>query len=318
MQFLLDKSNPGTLFEQAREQIITALHMGKLRPGERLPSVRLTAQRNNINLKTAFAIYQRLRDDGYLELKTGSGAYVSNVEGIGLDQTYRLSVFELIKANVAQAARLDLTPDEYGRLVSRFVDKSRTRPAQIGVIECNEEQVNVFSDEISSRLRVRSHAFLLGDLAHPDRKAAAQLSRMDYLVTTDYHFKDVCRLTHQYNQRILKLRLNPGFVPQLVKAAKRGRLLMVVSNTNFFEAFQRNLLGIGTPASVLDRIFAVDDKDPAQIRAAVARARVVYVSPVCNPEVEQFIRRDAERLDVGTMLSDDSIEMIEAALLFEE
>jgi DNA-binding transcriptional regulator YhcF (GntR family) len=318
MQFLLDKSHRSSLLEQARDQMITALHLGKLRAGERLPSVRQTAQRNNINLKTAFSIYQRLRDEGYLELRTGSGAYVSDVESVGLDQTYRQSVFELISSNIEQAARLRLTPDEYNRLVTRFVDKTKRRRAKIAVVECNEEQVNVFTDEISSRLRVRAHPFLLSNLEKPDRRSSTLLSRMDYVVTTDYHFKEVRRLAEPFNPRILRLRLNPAFVPELVKAARRGRLLMVVSNANFFPAFRRNLLGIGTPAAVLDQISAIDDSDLGRIRAAAAGTRSVYISPVCDLSVEKAVDPGIRRLDVGTMLSDDSIAMIEAALLFHD
>jgi DNA-binding transcriptional regulator YhcF (GntR family) len=318
MQFLLDKNHRSSLFEQARDQMITALHLGKLRAGERLPSVRQTAQRNNINLKTAFSIYQRLRDEGYLELRTGSGAYVSDVESVGLDQTYRQSVFELISSNIEQAAQLRLTPVEYNRLVGRFVDKTKRRRAKIAVVECNEEQVNVFTDEISSRLRVRAHPFLLSKLEKPDRKSSTLLSRMDYVVTTDYHFKEVRRLAEPFNPRILRLRLNPAFVPELVKAARRGRLLMVVSNANFFPAFRKNLLGIGTPAAVLDQISAIDDTDLSRIRAAAVGAKSVYISPVCDSRVEKAVGAGIRRLDVGTMLSDDSIEMIEAALLFHE
>ena len=57
MQFILDKEQKSTLFEQAREQLLTALHMSKLTVGDRLPSVRQVSQRSKINIKTAFSIY---------------------------------------------------------------------------------------------------------------------------------------------------------------------------------------------------------------------------------------------------------------------
>ncbi|HVG20287.1 MAG TPA: GntR family transcriptional regulator, partial [Blastocatellia bacterium] len=110
MQFLLDKNHKSTLFEQAREQLITALHMGKLRAGDRLPSVRQMSQRGGINLKTAFSIYQRLKAEGYIELRTGSGAYVADVDRADLDQAYCLSIFQLIKSNLSAASHLKLDP----------------------------------------------------------------------------------------------------------------------------------------------------------------------------------------------------------------
>jgi DNA-binding transcriptional regulator YhcF (GntR family) len=316
MQFSLDKSQRSSLFEQAREQIIAALHTGKLRAGDRLPSVRQTAFQNGVNLKTAFSIYRRLRDEGYLELRTGSGAYVSDIESGGLDKAYRLSVFDLIKSNVAQAARLKLSPAEYGRLVARFVDESSGKSAQLAFIECNQEQVTLFSSEISNRLRVKTTPILLGQLESPGARLERLVHRADYVVTTDYHYNEVRKLVEPYEKQTLRVRLNPTFVPALVNAARKGGLLMIVSNTDFFPAFRRNLLGIGTPPAVLDRIEAVDDRDISRIRAAMAEVRAVYISPTCRAGIDNLIRRDVERITISAMLSSDSVEMIQAILLF--
>jgi len=137
MQFLLDKTQTTSLFEQARDQLLTALHLGSVRGGQRLPSVRQIAQRNGINSNTAFAIYQRLQQEGYIELRTGSGAYVANIDGIDFDQGYCLSILRLVKANLAEAGHLKLDPQSYQRLVERFINRSRLASTQVTVVECN-------------------------------------------------------------------------------------------------------------------------------------------------------------------------------------
>jgi len=53
MQFSLDKNQKSTLLEQAREQLLVALHTGKVHAGDRLPSVRQVVLHSNINIKTA-------------------------------------------------------------------------------------------------------------------------------------------------------------------------------------------------------------------------------------------------------------------------
>src|SRR5262249_11743069 len=152
--------------------------------------------------------------------------YVRSIESVGLDQAYCKSVFDLIKSNVSQASRLQLTPLDYSKLVGRFVDRTKQKPIQIGVVECNDEQVTLFSNEISSRLRVRSHPLLISRFHKPDKRCATLFERMDYFVTTDYHFNELKHLASPYKKRILRLRLNPAFVPTLVQAAKRGSVLM--------------------------------------------------------------------------------------------
>jgi len=138
---------------------------------------------------------------------------------------------------------------------------------------------------------------------------------MDYFVTTDYHFNELKHLARPYNKRILRLHLNPAFVPTLVHAARRGRVLMIVSNADFFPAFRRTLLGLGAGASALEHITAMDATNHARIRAAAATASSVYISPLCDSRIRRLIPRAVERLEVETTLAPDSLEMLEAVLL---
>jgi len=316
MQLHLDKKQKTALFEQAREQLLTALHTGKLRPGDRLPSVRQVALRNGVNIKTAFSVYQRLRDEGYVDLRVGSGAYVSDRERVDLDQAYCLAILRLIKSNLSQATHLKLDQHDYAKLVHSFVERSRRKAPRVTVIECNKEQINLFAFEISERLHVLVSTILLDQLEHPDRRSAKLLGRTDYFVTTDYHFKQVKELISRYDKRVLQLRLNPGFVSGLVAAARRGRLLMLVSNTEFFPAFRHSLLSIGTPSAVLDNISAVDDTNLARVRAASSQVRSVYVSAICDPRVCSAIPDRVQVLEFDSTLSLESIEGLEAAMLF--
>src|SRR3979411_747407 len=102
MQFLLDKAQNEGLFEQAYVQLLAALHTGKINAGDRLPSVRQVALRNRVNIKTVFAIYQRLHAEGYITLRQGSGAYVSEIDHTDLEQAYSITVIKLAKAHLGE------------------------------------------------------------------------------------------------------------------------------------------------------------------------------------------------------------------------
>lgn len=315
MQFLLDKNHKDTLFDQAYLQLLSALHMGKLRAGDRLPSVRQIAQRNNINHKTAFAIYQRLHAEGFISLRKGSGAYVWDVDQSDLEQAYCLSLLRLIKSNFAEASRLKINPREYVKLAQSYVRKSQLKSVRLAVIECNEEQVNLFANEILNRLGITVHPMLLNQLESPDRRTAKTLAKVQYFATTHFHFKQVKALTEKYQRKILQLRLNPNFVPAIVEAAREGTVLMVVSNTNYFPAFKESLINIGTARSLVERINAVDDSDPTRVRARIYKSQTVYVSPICNPRVRELLTARVRELKFDTTLSGESLEMLEACIL---
>ena len=297
-------------------QLLTALHMGKVCAGDRLPSVRQIAQRNNINHKTAFSIYQRLNAEGYITLRQGSGAYVSDIAQSDLEQAYCLSIFKLIKSNFAEADRLRISPREYTKLAQGYLNKSKLKSVRIAVFECNDEQIGVFADEISRRLGVAVYPLLLKQLESPDRRTASILSRADFFTTTHFHFKQVKALTDKYQKKLLQLRLNPNFIPTIVNAARETSVLMIVSNVNYFPAFRQSLLNVGTARSIVERISAVDHTDLNQVCAQIRRAQAIYVSPICNPRVRKFLPTHCNELKIDSTLAVESLEMLEAFILF--
>lgn len=316
MQFLFDKNHKDSLFEQAFLQLVTALHMGKVGAGDRLPSVRQMALRNNINHKTAFSIYQRLQLEGYITLRRGSGAYVSDIDHADLEQAYCLSLFRLIKSNFAEADRLRISPRDFTKLAHSYLNKSQLKSVKVVVIECNEEQIGVFAAEISNKLGVVVSPLLLSRIEAPDRATHRTLSRADLFTTTHFHFKQVKSLLDSYHKKLLQLRLNPNFVPSIVNAARQGKVLMIVSNVNYFPAFSQSLLNVGTPRSVVERISAVDDRNLEQVRLQALRADTVYVSPICNPRVITVLPLHRDELRIDSTLSAESLERLEAFLLF--
>ena len=316
MQFLFDKKHKDSLFEQAFLQLVTALHMGKVGAGDRLPSVRQMAVRNSINHKTAFSIYQRLHLEGYITLRRGSGAYVADVDHADLEQAYCLSLFKLIKSNFAEADRLRISPRDFTRLAQKYLNKSQLKSVKVVVIECNEEQIGVFAAEITNRLGVGVQPLLLSQLESPTRNTHRILSRADLFTTTHFHFKQVKTLLNGYQKKLLQLRLNPNFVPSLVDAARQGSVLMIVSNVNYFAAFSQSLINVGTPRSVVERISAVDDSDLELVRREALQADTVYVSPICDPRVQKLLPPHGHELKMDSTLSDASLEMLEAYLLF--
>jgi GntR family transcriptional regulator len=316
MQFVLDKSQKGTLLKQARDQLIAALHMGKLKAGDRLPSVRQVALSNNINLKSAFTIYQRLHDEGYIDLRRGSGAYISYVERTDLNRAYCLSLLQLIKSNIFEAERLKVKPRDYSKLVQSFVERLQRKGVRVAVIECNEEQVSVFASEIADQLNVRTHPLLLSQLESPSARLSQQLAKMNYFATTDFHFREVKELISRYRKIPFQLRLNPEFVPQIIAAAREGRMLMVVSNTSFFPAFRRSLLDLGTPRVLVDRITALDCSNPALMRRSVSQVETVYVSSACDQRIHKLIPRHVREIKFDSHLSQESLDALEAVMLY--
>ena len=73
----LDFSSQTPIYQQIRNQIVLAVAEGRLKDGQRIPSVRTLADESGINMMTVNKAYQLLRQEGYLQIDRRSGARIS-------------------------------------------------------------------------------------------------------------------------------------------------------------------------------------------------------------------------------------------------
>lgn len=81
MLLKLDFGSEQPIYMQIRNQIMLAVAQGKLRPGERLPTIRALAEECGINMMTVNRAYQLLRQEGYLVTDRRSGTVVAWPKG---------------------------------------------------------------------------------------------------------------------------------------------------------------------------------------------------------------------------------------------
>ncbi|MFJ4224500.1 GntR family transcriptional regulator [Microbacterium sp. NPDC089695] len=77
MLIRVDPDSPQPLYDQVAASIRADLLAGALVPGDRLPSARDVAAALLINQHTVLHAYQRLRDEGLIDLRRGRGAVIS-------------------------------------------------------------------------------------------------------------------------------------------------------------------------------------------------------------------------------------------------
>jgi GntR family transcriptional regulator len=87
------RPNPSSgvpIYLQLMEQVKHAIETGALRPDEQLPGIRPLAEELVINSNTVAKAYRELEHEGVVELRHGSGAFVSqNARATRLADTLR-------------------------------------------------------------------------------------------------------------------------------------------------------------------------------------------------------------------------------------
>lgn len=77
MLIRVDADSPRPLFDQVAASIRSDILAGALVPGDRLPAARDVAGALEINQHTVLHAYQRLRDEGLVDLRRGRGAVIA-------------------------------------------------------------------------------------------------------------------------------------------------------------------------------------------------------------------------------------------------
>ena len=94
-----DFSSSEPLYMQLRNQIVIGIGEGKLKPGEKLPTIRALAEESGINMMTVSKAYQLLKQEGYITTDRRSGASVARKEMVSVSdatlKALRICVSEL-------------------------------------------------------------------------------------------------------------------------------------------------------------------------------------------------------------------------------
>ena len=130
---MLFRSNPTSgvpVYLQLIEQVKHAIDVGALSPGDQLPAIRRVAEDLVINPNTVAKAYRELEHEGVIELRQGSGAFVSENDRAGRVARVRTAQ-PVLQAALERLMTAGLTPEEIRRLFEaellRLADRPRTR-----------------------------------------------------------------------------------------------------------------------------------------------------------------------------------------------
>jgi DNA-binding transcriptional regulator YhcF (GntR family) len=111
LKFDFESSEP--LYMQIRNQIVVGIGEGRLKPGEKLPTIRALAEESGINMMTVSKAYQMLKQEGFIVTDRRSGAIVKRMEdNAGVSEStmkaLRISFSELRAAGLDKKEIIDL------------------------------------------------------------------------------------------------------------------------------------------------------------------------------------------------------------------
>jgi DNA-binding transcriptional regulator YhcF (GntR family) len=247
MRLWLKRNSDVNLREQLSTQIILGILCNELPPGERLPSTRELAQRHGIHPNTASAAYQELENQGWLEVRHGSGVYVRATQP-STPLTPEIAVDQLIANLVARARKLGADDQLVRARIARWLDLAP--PARWLLIEPDAALCEIVLTELSTALELPMTGCTPEECADPAILAGA----MPIVLPSK---AAMVRALLPPGTQLTTLRVHP-IAPELQVYLKRylpqklGSLVGIASHWSEFQRFaQVMLVAAGLPADTL-------------------------------------------------------------------
>ena len=298
--------------EKIRAHFLTAMHFGKLRPGDRVPSVRRLADLTGMNRKTIHRAYRCLASEGLLELRPGSGTFLTESGG-DADRPAARELLTALNRCRADAASLGLEAATFARVVEIYLGNGLGR-VRLAVSECNYEQIGLIRRDLVVGHGLTTRPVHLCDLpAAVDRIAATE----DGIITTECHRSEVVEVAEPLGIPVYCVALDPALPQLLVHHASAGPLVMVVRDGSYEPVFLKLLRHMSVPEEIIRRFRMVE---PAGAQAAfreAGRGSSVYVSPLVEREMAGAVPPDFRRAEVRRHLSISSMDRLRVELALD-
>ena len=121
MEFQADPTTRVPIYRQLMDQIRLAVARGRLKPGSRLPSVRVLSRELVVNPNTIARVYTELERDGVLNTRPGLGVFVAEPQADLSAAARKQRLAEVIDGFLTDAVHLGFSAEDVIAAVTKRI-----------------------------------------------------------------------------------------------------------------------------------------------------------------------------------------------------
>lgn len=273
------RDTAGDVLPRLRDAITGALHHGTLREGDRLPSVRKTAEAFGVTAYAALQAYVALEAEGLVERRERSGVYVGCMERQPARALPETGTW--LAQVLTEACEHQLKIPRLPELIQQWTAALAVR------CTCIESCVDL---RVALCLELEQQFGMQPTPREPESEASARkgapeetdrsIRDADLLVTTPYHAAEARRLADEHGKPLLLATLNPATVAAAEQRLRGGGLTVICVDPLFGERIRRLHGGIHRK-----RVRVVLAHDARSLRA-LDRAEPVLLTPAARQAMD--------------------------------
>lgn len=292
----------GVLVGELRRRLTSDLHMGRVRPGDRLPSIRAVTRASGADHRAVARAYRTLEAEGLVEIQGRSGVRVAAAAATGPEAGEPAHWLATVLA------------ESWGRRVSTH-DLLRMLQAGAGgaglrcaCVESDRDQMVAYCEELgqlSGMTMVPCYVSARAGGPGERERLREALRAADVVVTTQFHASPVRAALGPAGPPLVVLRVDPELA-EAVSRRLRARPLTVVASSPGFGERLRQMYAEALAGEDRLRVVLANDEvavralDPAEpillTRAARKLLPDLPVPPLLFPHSPTIARASVEEL----------------------
>lgn len=250
------------VIDTLRERAQAGLHLGTLRPGDRLGSARSLSRELHTDPRAILAAYRQLAAEGLVSLRPRSGAFVREVPASRCEPLPQVAAW--LADVMVRGLDRGITPAELARQVASCLEGPRPRAL---CLECNSDQIYSLERQLHEDYGFEVTGLEAAALTAGKAPAVAA-SRCDVVVTTRFHAAEAKALARRLRCAFLVATLDLSFVGALRGMLARGPVWWLCADARFAAKLPRIWPGWAVRPIVIGR----DDL------AAIPKGALVYAT----------------------------------------
>lgn len=215
--------------QHLRYLIVGLLHVGRLRRGDPLPSIRAVARDFGADHRAVAAAYRVLEAEGLVEIRPGAGVYLASDASVA--DTARSASARWLGEVMLEGWNRRVPRREVASLVQQCA-ASRMRCA---LVESNDDHMLAVAAELEADFSLDVAPVRISPDAGADAISAEALAGAEVVVTTVFHAAAVRAAAARAGKPFVVLTLNPAFAAEVSRRLAGRSVTGVVSDPGYIE-----------------------------------------------------------------------------------
>lgn len=313
VRFHIDRQSRLPYPAQVRRQATAQLIVGRMHPGERLPSVRQLARELSVSRTTAERIHEALCDAMLAEVRPRSGVFAAppDVPDQVVGLRWAHTVYQFLEETAARAGELGVTPSRLARLLASL----EAQPGEAGAGEAIPLPILATQDAFECMTACLPPDFPAVLVHVPPATQRGCLSGRPRYLLCGYYLRGRARLLAESSGcSVLHVRFNVTLLDASMSIPRGGYRHFVTRDRDNAET-TRGMLASAYPEVPVGDYTVAAVADWLADLSAVNGTGEVWATITAAPALERRI--DPRRLRVmHPILADDFIEELRCLALF--